>query len=136
MPAASGTPQLTVRARAHQGTATVVISGELDIFTAPALEGLLRGVLARRPRRLVLDLAGVRFMDCCSARVLAAASRALPGTGRAVIRRVSWPAARLLRLAGLWPDFTFEGSSRRRRPPLPRCRHENRAVRIASQAVR
>lgn len=136
MPAVPGTSQLTVRARSRQGTATVVISGELDICTAPALEGLLAGVLAARPDRLVLDLAGVSFMDCASARVLVAASHALPGADRAVIRRISRPAARLLRLAGLWSDFRIGGSSPRHRPPLPRCSHENRLLRLAGQAAR
>jgi anti-anti-sigma factor len=41
----------------------VALSGELDFATVPAVEEALAGVLAERPRRLVLDLSAVSFAD-------------------------------------------------------------------------
>jgi anti-anti-sigma factor len=105
----------------REDTASVAISGELDFCTAAALARMLGAVLAQRPERLALDLAGVTFMDCAAARVLAAASRDLPGTGRAVIGRISRPARRTLHLAGLSSCFEIADGSPGYRSPPPRC---------------
>jgi anti-anti-sigma factor len=117
MAAASGTPPLSVHTRWRAGTAAVTISGELDVCTRPSLMRLLSDVLAQRPERLVLDLAQVTFMDCGSARALAVASRALPGTGKAVISQTSRPAGRILRLTGMSSCFTIAGGLPGYRPP-------------------
>jgi anti-anti-sigma factor len=52
------------------GTATVALGGELDPVTMPPLARRLAQVLADGPQRLVGDLAGVRFVDCASARLI------------------------------------------------------------------
>ena len=66
-------PELTA------GTATVVISGELDLLAAPSLAAHLEQILSGRPQRLVLDLARVSFIDCAAARVIAGPEGSLPG---------------------------------------------------------
>jgi len=119
-----------MRTRSREGTATIVITGELDLCAAPALGRLLLDVLAQGPERLVLDLAGVTFIDCAAARELVAASRALPGARHAVIRRMSRPASRLLRLTGMLSYFRIVGSAPGYRPPRPRCGLQSRAVRL------
>lgn len=108
MPAASFRRPLTVHARVSEGVVTVIVSGELDICTGPALQRVLADVLKREPKRLILDLAGVTFIDCASARMLLAASRALPAGRKAVIRRPSPAVERLLRLVGTLTDFWIE----------------------------
>jgi anti-sigma B factor antagonist len=39
------------------------LAGELDLADAPALRDALRGAVERSPRRLVVDLAEVTFVD-------------------------------------------------------------------------
>lgn len=111
MPTASRTQHLVVQSRFTEGTASVVVSGELDIFTVPALAAVLKGVLDKGADGLILDLAHVTFLDCGSARELAAASRALPGARKAVIRRPSVPVTRVLQLTGMIADFVVAGPS-------------------------
>ena len=92
-----------------QDTATVVITGELDLTTRPALAERLSLVLRTRPRRLVLDLAGAGFLDCGSARLIASVGRLLPDGGRLVIRQPSQPVRRVLELIGFGADCEIEG---------------------------
>jgi anti-sigma B factor antagonist len=54
---------LTWDIQVHAQRAVVVVDGELDVGTAPALE-LELTPLAEAGRDLILDLAGVRFCDC------------------------------------------------------------------------
>ena len=56
-------------------TATVAISGEVDLCTAPELDECLVEVVARRPDRVVVDLAQLHFIDCSGAAVLDRAGR-------------------------------------------------------------
>jgi anti-anti-sigma factor len=46
------------------GGVTLAPTGELDLATGPVLVGRAREVIAGHPSGLVLDLAGLRFMDC------------------------------------------------------------------------
>lgn len=45
------------------GTATVTITGELDLSTIDALKDEVAPLLAREPSRLIVDVAGLRFAD-------------------------------------------------------------------------
>ena len=92
---------LSVRPELTAGTATVVISGELDLLAAPSLAAHLEQILSGRPQRLVLDLARVSFIDCAAARVIAGPEGSLPGGQRPVIRRPSPVVRRVLELTGL-----------------------------------
>jgi anti-sigma B factor antagonist len=49
---------------------TVRAGGEIDLSTAPAIEGPLLELLDRGFKQVVLDLQGVRFMDSSGIRVL------------------------------------------------------------------
>lgn len=123
MTAAPSTQHLDVRTRVSGSTATVIASGELDVCTEPALQRVLTEVLDRRPERLVLDLAQVTFIDCASARVLAAASRALPGSREAVISRQSRAVRRVLELTGMSACFRIVHSLPGRSPARPQREH-------------
>ena len=83
------------------GTATLVLAGELDLTTVPALARHLEQVLARQPRRLVLDLAQVTFVDVAAARLLAGTTRPQPAAGPPVLRRAGPETRRILALTGL-----------------------------------
>lgn len=112
--------QMAVRTGFSGAAVTVIISGELDICTEPTLQRTLTEVLGQRPERLVLDLAQVAFIDCASARLLATASRALPGARKAVIRRPSRAVRRVLDLTGMstcfWIEYSRPGCQPARAP--------------------
>jgi anti-anti-sigma regulatory factor len=57
--------------------ATVIVSGGLDISTAPGLIERLGEVAGARPEWLVLDFAGLVFLDVAGARALDGAHKTL-----------------------------------------------------------
>jgi anti-anti-sigma factor len=83
------------------GTATVVISGELDALALPLLSSRFAQIMDARPGRLVINLAAVEFMDCAAARLIISTGGYLPRGERVVIRSPSPPVRRLLELTGL-----------------------------------
>jgi anti-sigma B factor antagonist len=95
------TRHLSVRPHLAAGTATIVISGDLDLLSTPSLAEHLEQILAQRPRRLVFDLTRVTFMDCAAARLIAGTDRSLPDGQRPVLRRPSAEVRRILELTGL-----------------------------------
>jgi anti-sigma B factor antagonist len=90
-------------------TITVMLTGELDVTTRPVLTERLLPILATKPRRLVLDMAGTDFMDCGSARLIASARWWLPDDARLVVRRPSRAVRRVLELTGLDAYYEIEG---------------------------
>ena len=48
---------------ASAGTATVTVSGELDVANIDALEAAVAPVIEKRPERLVVDVGELRFAD-------------------------------------------------------------------------
>ena len=93
--------RVTIEVEARPGTTTIVVRGELDLVTMPFLAAQLALAVRDRPGRLVFDLSGTRFMDCGSARLIAAAGQWLPDGGRPVIRRPRPGVRRVLELTGL-----------------------------------
>jgi len=53
----------TVERQVSDGTARIIVRGELDMETGPRLDEEIRGVEAEGPAVLVLDLRGVSFFD-------------------------------------------------------------------------
>ena len=53
------------------GTATVVISGELDLLSTPSLAEHLGQIMASSPERWAFDLSRLSFIDCAAARLIA-----------------------------------------------------------------
>jgi anti-anti-sigma factor len=103
------TEPLAIEVHFNQGTATVLISGELDVMTMPSLAVRLSLILREQPRRLVLDMARTRFMDCGSARLIASTRELLPAGQRPVIRHPSPTVRRVLELTGLNANCEIEG---------------------------
>ncbi|MEV0726292.1 STAS domain-containing protein [Micromonospora purpureochromogenes] len=84
----------------HEGPLTMVsVHGEVDMSNAHLLVGLV-AELARRPApRVVLDLAGVRFVDLHAVRALTEADRLLrEAAGGLALRRPPRCVSRLLHL--------------------------------------
>jgi anti-anti-sigma factor len=78
-------------------TPVVVLTGELDPYTAPrfadAIDPLQR---EESVSQIVVDLAGVRFIDSSGLRVLIAAEHALAERGGRLVLRAPSPATRRL----------------------------------------
>ena len=87
-------PPLTVTSTREGRVCVLGVSGELDIATTPALTQQAAAALRPPAERLIIDLSGLRFIDCGGARALAAVTRAAPpgcpvlvrGAGRRVRR--------------------------------------------------
>jgi anti-anti-sigma factor len=90
------------------GAVHVVLSGELDISTAPRLEDDLRRVEAGRPELIVLDLQQLMFMDSTGLRILISAdARARQEGRRLVIVRGNEMVQRVMRLTRLDERLTI-----------------------------
>ena len=90
-------PPFEVTAQRDDGVATVVVTGELDLATAPSMSA---AVAAHGDARLlVLDLNAVTFIDSTGVRVLIEADQACAGSGsRLVVLAGDGPARRVLDL--------------------------------------
>jgi anti-anti-sigma factor len=97
-------PALVVTAFWEGRVCGLTVAGDLDVttvdgFTAQAAEAI--GDLVGQAERLVLDLAGLGFLDCAGARALAVLTGAVPPGCPVIVRSLSPAADRMLRLANL-----------------------------------
>lgn len=95
----------------QDGDATVlVLRGELDPHTAPRLRDQIDRAFAVGRSDLVLDLAGLTFIDSSGLRVIIGAHKeANEGGGRLVLRSPSQTARRLLDITGLLDHIEVSG---------------------------
>ena len=93
-----------------QDSTRVVLHGELDLATTPLLVRELEQAERGDPRLLVLDLAGVTFVDVAGlTAMLAAARRASAGGRRVLVSGARAPIRRLFELTAI--DQTLEVAS-------------------------
>ena len=92
---------LTVKTVRDGSVCTLILIGDLDL--SETSEFLVHAALAvdDRTERLVLDLAGVTFLDCAGVRALAVAASFAPGGGPVIIRSLSPRARRIFELLDL-----------------------------------
>ncbi len=86
-------------------TTVVGLAGELDLWSAPHLKGVLCDLLAAGQDRLVLDLERVSFMDSTALGVMVAVHRRLTPKQRVAIAAPTPPVLRIFELSGLATDF-------------------------------
>lgn len=85
------------------------LAGELDLTTEPRVRRALFQALASRPRRLIIDLADVSFIDSTGLRVLLSArNRAATMGSRVSLARVGSAVQRTLQIANLRTFFDEE----------------------------
>ena len=77
---------------------TVLVQGDVDSDTAPALEAELHAILRRRPQGVVLDASEVSFLSSAGLSVLIAAHKASPSFR---LQRGNRMVDRLIALTGL-----------------------------------
>lgn len=80
----------------RDGWTVVPVRGDLDFYSAPLFAESVRSLAAPGPRRVVLDLADVEFMDSTGLRLLLGVSRDLREAGGAL--RLAGPGDLVLRL--------------------------------------
>lgn len=102
-------PMLRVSA-AEKGSTTVLrVAGELDLATADTLREHVRACLEPGVQRLVLDLAGVEFVDVTGLGVFVEAQRMSSAQGgRVVLRRPRPMVLRMLDLLQLHDAFDVQ----------------------------
>jgi anti-anti-sigma factor len=86
-------------------TAVVVVTGEIDIATSPALDD---AVAALATPDIVLDLRGVTFMGSSGLASLLRADRHAKGLGGTLVVRTSQQVKDLLEMTQLSSRFTIE----------------------------
>jgi anti-anti-sigma factor len=82
----------------------LAVRGELDLGSSVMFTEFTEGVVAvmtPQPRRVVVDLSGLRFIDCSGARALAAVTSSPLGQCPVVMRSVRPAVHRVLELMGL-----------------------------------
>jgi anti-sigma B factor antagonist len=85
-----------------EGDALLFLAGEVDLSHVDALWRAASSALATTPRRLVLDVSAVTFLDSAILGVLIRINRAADDLGKGfTLRRPSPLVLRLLRLTGL-----------------------------------
>jgi anti-anti-sigma factor len=82
-------------------TVTVVLSGELDVTNEAFLADRLAHVRREGPRRLVFETARVTFIDCASARLIAATGAWLPPGAKPVLASPAPVVRRVFQVSGL-----------------------------------
>lgn len=100
------TPDLVVTAGTDGDHTVLALRGELDAYTAPALDERVADLLARRRLDVVLDLSGTTFVDSSGLRTILTAQRQLCESGGSLgLRHPSEPVRRLLEITGLAGHF-------------------------------
>jgi anti-anti-sigma factor len=88
------------------------LSGELDLATEGRVRQALLQLLSSRPRRLVIDMGAVSFIDSTGLRALLSARNRASTTGtRIVLANVGQAVTRTLQIANLTNFFEFEGAA-------------------------
>jgi anti-sigma B factor antagonist len=78
------------------------LRGEFDVANAERLGAALNQIAARRPRRVVIDLGELDFIDASAVAQIAAARRRLPAQQCPIVLRRPRPIVRkLIELIGL-----------------------------------
>ena len=96
---------------AVDGDAAVVrLAGELDLYNAEQVREGLRRALESSPVRLVVDLAGVEFVDSTVLGVLIDARRRLPNRDGFRLAAPGLEVRRALEISGLDRHFAVDAS--------------------------
>jgi anti-sigma B factor antagonist len=100
--------RLSIDLATWESPAVMVLKGELDVYTGPRLRVCLVELIAEGQRRIVIDLAGLRFIDSTGIGVLVGAlKRARLSGGEIALRSPSAGVRKALEIAGLSEVFAI-----------------------------
>jgi len=94
-------PDLAIRAVRDGPVSVLTLRGDLDLCAVSELLIQAAAAVDNRTERLVLDLAGLTFLDCAGARALVMAAGFAPAGCPVIIRSLHPGARRVLDLLGL-----------------------------------
>lgn len=89
-------PRLAIERREDAQSVILVLRGEIDLASAPELERATLEALSTGQQRIVIDLAGVDFLDSTGLRTLIVAHERAASKGHSVVLRHVRPQARRL----------------------------------------
>jgi anti-anti-sigma factor len=108
-PAELRSTEFSVEQRSDGGEMVLVLSGELDLSSAPELERALTEIGAQAGDRVVFDLSHLSFMDSTGVSVLVRAKQDADAGGRSIaVRQPTGQVRRLLELVGLLDRLEVE----------------------------
>jgi anti-anti-sigma factor len=103
-------PNLDTSVAFENGCACVVVSGDLDLSTAPKLWSALEPAIEQGAQTVVLDISGVGFLDSSGVSVIVRALKVLRDADRSlVVRSPQLQARKVLEITGLTGVLTIEG---------------------------
>jgi anti-sigma B factor antagonist len=118
----NGVMGLTVDVERTGKSARVVVGGELDAYSSPRLDELVRELFEQDTREIVMNLHSTSFLDSSGLRAMLACHRRLEDIGgRLLVEDPSEPVLRLLEITGLTEHFGLEAASADE-PPVDRPR--------------
>jgi anti-sigma B factor antagonist len=101
--------QLVIDTTTDEDAVVLALRGELDLTSAPQFEQEVRAAAERHPRRMVIDLSGLEFMDSTGLRaLLMARERAQENAHQLALRRGPRQVQRVLELTKTLDAFEFE----------------------------
>lgn len=75
---------LSINRSTDKGVVRVLLAGEIDLRTSPELNEALAAIVSSRPRSVVVDLAGVQYIDSSGVGTLVNLKRQIERAGGAV----------------------------------------------------
>lgn len=101
----------SVQVRADDSSVVIELRGELDMLTAPDFRTCLDAAIEATSGDVVVDLAGVDFIDSSGLTELVAAHRSLRDRGRQLhLDSVAPRVTRVLQISGLDGHFSVRAS--------------------------
>ncbi len=104
----TGLPEFRIDACVDGPITRVAVFGEVDAGTAPELAECLHELIGTGPDEVVVDLAGLEFIDSAGLSVLAGAHKQMRDAGtQLVVTSPPPPARRILDISGLAAVLTI-----------------------------
>ncbi|MBU0639144.1 MAG: STAS domain-containing protein [Planctomycetes bacterium] len=85
---------LQIQTREEDGQRIVQISGEVDLGSSPQLRTMLVELASQRPARVIVDLAGVGYMDSSGVGTMVELKRTIERNGGEVVLAALQPRVR------------------------------------------
>jgi stage II sporulation protein AA (anti-sigma F factor antagonist) len=97
-----------VRDQWENGAATVAVEGEIDFGTVGVFSARLADVVSRNPKRLVIDMTEVGFLDSSGLHAFVRVRKDLPEHCPVILRAPQCHVRQVFDITGLSPAFIFE----------------------------